>query len=433
MKTNDKQNRQSLVFCPKRRKLIKNLGILGASGAILTKAPFVFAKRQARIKILGTGVTLQQELRRKAMEDLGINIIYETQTGPQVLNKAMMAPSSFDIYEQWSNSISTLWQSGSIQPIDKKRITHWDEINNLTKTGKITPEASYGVGDAPYKILHVQKNQSLGSNHTEQVSFLPYVHNVDSFGYNTMMIPQGDAYQSESWGWLLDKKFAGKVGIINNPSIGLFDLAMAAQAQGLMQFNDIGMMSERELDQLFDILMAFKRQNHFGGFWRDFSDSIKLMSSNRVIIQSMFSPAVSILKQQGVPVTYAAPKEGFRGWHGVMCLSSATQNRQKDIAYEYLNWWLSGWPGAYVARQGYYIPNPERSAKYLSQAEWDYWYQGKPAAEDLQGTDGNIAVSKGSVRNGGNYQKRLSHIAVWNTVMPTYDYSLQKWHQFIGS
>ena len=33
----------------------------------------------------------------------------------------------------------------------------------------------------------------------------------------------------------------------------------------------------------------------------------------------------------------------------------------KDAAYDYMNWWLSGWPGAFIAKQGYYISNPERS------------------------------------------------------------------------
>jgi putative spermidine/putrescine transport system substrate-binding protein len=114
----------------------------------------------------------------------------------------------------------------------------------------------------------------------------------------------------------------------------------------------------------------------------------------------MFSPAVSMLNGKGIPVNFAAPKEGYRGWHGVMCLSSASQGRSKDAAYEYMNWWLSGWPGAFIAKQGYYISNPQRSSKYMSKPEWDYWYQGKPAAQNLAGTDGKISVNKGKIRTG---------------------------------
>ena len=347
--------------------------------------------------------------------------------------KASTQPESFDLYEQWSNSINVLWHSGSIQAIDTKRIKHWDEINNLSKTGRLTKEANIGAGDAPYRILNVQENGELGSQQTGQASFLPYVHNVDSFGYNTQVIPKGVPYETESWGWLLDEKYAGKVGIVNAPTIGLFDLALAAQAKGLTQFKDIGALTTGELDTLFKILIDYKKRGHFSGFWTSVPESVDFMASDRVVIESMFSPAVSALNGRNIPVVYAAPKEGYRAWHGVMCLSSASEGIQKDIAYEYMNWWLSGWPGAFIARQGYYISNAQRSKSLLSQAEWDYWYDGKPAAMPLKGPDGKVSVRAGEVRTGGSYTKRFSNVAVWNTVMPSYDYSLQKWYEFISA
>lgn len=416
-----------------KRKTLKTI----AKSAIITsaalKAPYVFSRTKTTVRVLGTHVTLQEELRKQAMLDLGIDLQFEPKGSAAVLQKASTSPESFDLYEQWSNSIRVLWSSGTIQPIEKSRIKHWNEINSLSKTGQLNPNSKLGAGDAPYKILHVQDDGELGINHTDKLSFLPYVHNVDSFGYNTNVIEKGIPYETESWGWLLDESNKGKVGIVNAPTIGIFDLALAAQAKGMMTFADIGSMTKAELDQLFDILIRLKQQKHFNGFWTSVPESVRFMSTNRVTIESMFSPAVSALNGQNIPVTYAAPKEGYRGWHGVMCLSSATQGRVKDAAYDYMNWWLSGWPGAFIARQGYYISNPQRSAQHLSQAEWDYWYQGKAAAEDLRGTDGKVSVQKGQIRTGGSYEKRFSNVAVWNTVMPTYDYSLQKWYEFINS
>jgi putative spermidine/putrescine transport system substrate-binding protein len=416
-----------------KRSTLKTLAVAGVSAFTASKAPYVFARHKESLRILGTHVTLQEELRQKAMEDLGIDLIFEAKGSAAVMQKASMQPSSFDLYEQWSNSINVLWNSGAIQAIDKKRLTYWDEINPLTKTGKVTKDAKIGAGDAPYKLLHVQHDNTLGIEHTDKVSFMPYVHNVDSFGYNTKIIPKGIAYETESWGWLLDNKYKGKVGIVNAPTIGLFDMALAAQSQGVMTFNDIGEMSKRELDTLFNYLIDLKQQNHFSGFWTSVPESVDFMRTNRVHIESMFSPAVSALNGQNVPVTFAAPKEGYRGWHGVMCMSSALQGNKKDAAYDYLNWWLSGWPGAFIARQGYYISNPQRSAKYLSEAEWNYWYQGKAATEDLRGTDGNISVKQGNIRTGGSYSQRFSNVAVWNTVMRNYEYSLQKWYEFISA
>ncbi len=415
----------------KRRSLKK---VASAAALALTPiAPFVYAKQKTTVRVLGTHVTLQEELRKRAMEDLGINLVYEAKGSAGVLQKATLSPGSFDLYEQWSNSINVLWQSGSIQAIDKNRIERWHEINPLTKTGKLSATAKVGAGDAPYKILHVQSDNKLGIEHTDKISFLPYVHNVDSFGYNTNIISPGIPYETESWGWLLDKKYAGKVGIVNEPTIGLFDLALAAQTTGLVEISDLGAITKVELDLLFSKLIELKKRGHFSGFWNSVPESVQFMASGRVVIESMFSPGVSSLNGQGIPVKYAAPKEGYRGWHGVMCLSSDTTGREKDAAYEYMNWWLSGWPGAFIARQGYYISNPERSRQYLNSDEWDYWYEGKPAAKALKGTDGKTSVKPGESRTGGSYIRRFSNVAVWNTVMPTYEYSLHKWYEFISS
>ena len=91
---------------------------------------------------MGTHVTLQEELRQRAMRELGINVEFTPMGSAAVLQKAAANPNSFDLYEQWSDSINILWQAGAIQPLDIDRLNYWQEINPLTKTGKITPEAS---------------------------------------------------------------------------------------------------------------------------------------------------------------------------------------------------------------------------------------------------------------------------------------------------
>jgi len=415
-----------------KRSTLKKLAAIGLTAGAITHVPYVFARNKVTIRVLGTHVTLQDAIRKQAMSDLGINIEFTPAGSAAVLQRASMDPSSFDLYEQWSNSINVLWNAGSIQPIEKKRLTYFNEINSLTKTGKLSEDANIGAGDAPFKILNVQPDGTLSEQESDLISFLPYVHNVDSFGYNTKFIKPGIAYETESWGWLLDEQHRGKVGIVNAPTIGLFDLALAAKAKGLVKINNIGAMTRIELDNLFKVLLELKRQGHFSGYWNSVPESVQYMKDERVHIESMFSPAVSALNGQDINVRFAAPKEGYRGWHGVMCLSSQTHDSVKDASYDYMNWWLSGWPGAFIARQGYYISNPQRSKPLLSQNEWDYWYDGKIASTDLLETNGNIAVRKGEQRNGGSYTKRFSNVAVWNTVMPTYDYSLQKWYELIS-
>lgn len=416
-----------------RRSFLEKSSKLGVAALATTAFPNILKayNRKPTLRIVGTHVTLQEKIRRQAEKDLGINIKFYPGGSAEVLLKASTDPDSFDLYEQWSNSIKILWQAKTIQPIDTNRLVYWDEINSLTKTGRITKQAKLGLGDAPYKLLYVQENNRLSANKTKQVSFLPYVHNADSFGYNANVVKRGIPYATECWSWLLDERFYGKVAVVNAPTIGLFDLALAVQATGEMHFQNIGNMTRQEVDQLFAIIIAKKRQGHFRGVWSSVPESVEFMASGDVVVQSMFSPGVSTLNGMNIPCVYAAPKEGYRAWHGVMCLSRSCSGERLDAAYAFMNWWLAGWPGAFIARQGYYISNPQRSRPFMSKEEWDYWYDGKPAAQALKGTDGRISVRPGAIRSGGSYVQRFENIALWNTVMDTYEYTLPKWSEFV--
>lgn len=415
----------------KRRTLLKGTAVGFAASTL--PFPAIISARDAQpvVRVIGTHVTLQEPLRLRAERDLGIKLEFSPGGSAQVLLKASTRPQDFEIYEQWSNSIRVLWQSRAIKPIDARRIRYWDELNPLSKTGRLSAEDTIGAGDAPNRILYAQPDGSLDETPREEISYLPYVHNADSIGYNPQQVDEGEPYREESWGWLLAPEHAGRVAIVNAPAIGIFDLALAARAQGLMEFADIGAMSREEIDTLFRHMLRYKKAGHFRGFWNSVPHSAALMLSGDVVVQSMFSPGVSIVRSGGMPCLYAAPREGYRGWHGTMCLSRHASGEREAAAYEYMNWWLSGWPGAFIARQGYYISNPQRSRPYMSEAEWDYWYAGKPAREALRGPDGKITVQVGEQRRGGSYEKRFANISVWNTVMPNFDLTLQHWNELV--
>jgi len=415
-----------------RRHFLWGMGGLAASAMLpLSGFPSITGKVRPRLRVLGTHVTLQEAIRKKAESELGIQIQFEPGGSAEVLHKAATNPEGFDTYEQWSNSLKVLWEADAIQGIEVDRIRYWPEINNLTKKGRIVPDAPVGAGDAPSRLLYAQTDGTLSSNPTGKISFLPYVHNVDSFGYDTRSVPKGIPYETESWSWLLDPRWHGKVAIVNAPTIGLFDLVLALVSRGQLKVQDLGNLTRSEIDALFEIIVDYRKRGHFRGTWHSVPHSVHLMANREVVIESMFSPAVSTLRGMGVPCVYAAPREGYRAWHGVMCLSRAASDEAKEAAYAYMNWWLSGWAGAFIARQGYYISNPERSRPYLSKAEWDYWYEGKPAREPLQGTDGKTVSLPGEVRTGGSYVKRFSNVAVWNSVMEQYEYTLLKWNEFL--
>jgi len=385
------------------------------------------------LRVLGTGVTLIEQIRQRAEEDLGIGLQFEVLDGVAAQAKGVMQPGSYDVYDQWFHSVELLWLSGAIQPIDLSRIELWNEVNTLAKEGRLTPDARFGHGDNPVNQLYVHQGRGLGREPNGKISMLPGAHNVDSFAYNLEEVSAGVPYQTESWGWLLDDQWRGKAALVNDPAIGVIDAALAAEAQGLMSFVNAGNMSLEEIDCLIDILLEKKKAGHFKAFWNSFAEADELMARRDVVIESMWSPSVTRLKARGIPVRYAAPKEGYRAWQGGMCISSRTEGRVLDAVYDYLNWWMSGWPGAMMAKQGYYFSVPDRIRDHLSDNEWAYWYMGEDAVSDLPGPNGLVVARAGERRDGGSYWQRFANIGVWNSIMDEHNYLVRRWQELTAS
>jgi putative spermidine/putrescine transport system substrate-binding protein len=284
--------------------------------------------------------------------------------------------------------------------------------------------------------LYVQPGGTLGraaiGPGAPQISMLPTVYNADSFAYTREVARYYGEDRQESWAWLLDSAWYGRSLLSADPAGSAVELAVAASAAGVLRAGDPGNLSIEEIDELFAFLMAHRRARHLGRFWNTVEESLRGMSSSIVAIGSLWSPGYYALRARGRDLIYADPVEGARGWHSGNCISSAVEGETLDMAYAYLNWWLDGAPGAIMARRGYYISVAEPLRDTLSLAEWAYWYAGKPAEEDLPGTDGVTVAFRGEQRAGGSYSDRMERIAFWSTIMPENNYLIRRWREFIA-
>ena len=382
------------------------------------------------LRVVGTGVSMLDPIKTQAEQDLGITLQWDVKDGLTAQQIAVTQPQAWDVYDQWFNSVKIVWGAGVCQPVDVTRLPQFANLSPLTTEGKVNENAKVGAGDAPVRLLYVQPDGSLLGDPTEQVSMLPLYHNVDAFGYHSEVVSEEDA---QSWAIFLDEDYKGRIGLLNDPATGLMDLALGAQALGLATFEDIGNMTREEIDTIMALLIEQKRGGQFRAFWNSFDESVNLMASGEVVVESMWSPAVTALRVRGIPVIYASPQEGYRGWHGGIMINEQASGATLDAAYEYIDWWMNGWAGALVARQGYYFSIPENAREHLSEAEWDYWYGGQPAAEDMLAPDGGVVAQEGEVRDGGSYETRMSNIAVWNSVMDEHQYLVSKWNEFLAS
>lgn len=83
-----------------RRQLLKSISQAAVGFTAIAHAPYVFTKQRTQLRVLGTHVTLQEKIRQKAMEHCDIELIFEPRGSAAALQKALMKPQSFDLYEQ---------------------------------------------------------------------------------------------------------------------------------------------------------------------------------------------------------------------------------------------------------------------------------------------------------------------------------------------
>jgi putative spermidine/putrescine transport system substrate-binding protein len=386
--------------------------------------------RSPRLRVLGTHEILIEPIRRQAESDLGIIVEDQVADSMDAVRRAVTAPDAFDVYHQW-HTVDLVWSSRSIQPIDLSRIVGWSELALPAKDGPRSDGRSSGAG--PRGKLFLQKDDTLHSDPSNRASMVPTLHGVDAPGFIRSVRNGLVGQEPDRWSWLLDDRWHGKVALASDPSVGIIEAALALESSGHLKFGDIGNLEEEEIDSIVSILIRKKKIGHFRGFWSYGEEAERLMSRGGVCLQSIWSPSVFRLRQIGVDVVCSAPVEGYRGWYAGLCLSSRVSGTVLEAAYAYLNWWLSGKPGAILSRQGYYAATPQRARSFLAEKEWNFWYAGEAAASDLVDPFGGICVRAGDIRDGGSYEIRMSHVRVWNSFMDEQNYLVRRWREFLNA
>lgn len=388
--------------------------------------------KDVTLSLIGTGVSQINEIRDKAQEDLGFKLEMRALSTEENNQIAITQPDQYDIFDGEYFSLPLVVPSGNLMPIDVSRITDYDKIVSFFRTGEFNGmPVEQSQGTAPYKVQYLTGPDSseFSDSPTDYATMIPFQYNADTLGYRPDLVGRN----IESWGELFNEEFRGKTSILDIPQIGIMDAAMVAEALGLMTFGDKGDMTKEEIDQITEILKEQKRAGQFRAFWKTFDESVNLMSSGEVVLQSMWSPAVTAVQSKGIECVYAPLKEGYRGWGGGIGLSKNLEGAKLDAAYEYINWMLEGWVGAFLGRQGYYSASPENAKKYMSEAEWAYWYEGKEASEDIIDPFGTTLAKEGAKRDGGSFEERFGNIVCWNSTMTENTYLVQKWNEFIAS
>ncbi|WP_343503188.1 ABC transporter substrate-binding protein [Alloyangia pacifica] len=414
-----------------RRTLLKGAAAAGAASAF--PAPMIWAQniKDVTLRQFGTGVSNLNEVGQKVKEDLGFTLEMTALDSDAVTQRAATQPGSFDIadIEYWI--CKKVWPTGNLQAMDVSKIKNYDKIVGIFKDGKLTPESTIAQGTAPHTVGFTDgpDGTTFASEQTNWMTLIPTIYNADTLGIRPDLIGR----PIETWAELLNPDFKGKASILDISSIGIMDAAMVCEAMGEIAYGDKGNMTREEIDKTMAIFTEAKKAGQFRAFWKTFDESVNLMASGEVVIQSMWSPAITAVKSRGIDCVYQPLKEGYRSWGGGIGLSKNLSGLELDAAYEYINWYLDGWVGGFLMRQGYYSAVPETSKDYMTENEWGYWFEGKEATDTITNPFGDAMAQAGEVRDGGSFEERMGSVACWNAVMDENQYMVRKWNEFIAA
>ncbi|MFZ9065093.1 MAG: ABC transporter substrate-binding protein, partial [bacterium] len=366
-----------------RRDLLKRGSAVALGAAVgsqaITGFPTIWAQniKNVTLRQFGTGVSNINEIAMRAKEDLGITLEMTALDTNATAQRVVTQPKSFDIADIEYFTLKNVWPSGNLQPMDISKLKHFDKIVGIFKDGRLTPSSKIAQGTAPHTVSFTdgQNSKNFSKSMTNWYTLVPTIYNADTLGIRPDLIGR----PISSWTELLNPEFKGKASILNIASIGIMDAAMVCEAMGEVQYGDKGNMTKDEIDKTMAIFTEAKKAGQFRAFWQTFDESVNLMASGEVVIQSMWSPAITAVRSKGIPCVYQPLKEGYRSWGGGLGLSRNLSGLELDAAYEYINWYLSGWVGGLLMRQGYYSAAPETSKLHMSADEWGFWFEGKAA------------------------------------------------------
>src|SRR6195952_938110 len=350
-----------------RRRLLTaasaTVGVAAGSGA-LRGFPTIWAQniKDIELKHAGQPVTAIQAIGDQATKDLGFKVTMQAAESADLLNRFLTQSANMDVADVSLPYLKYLVGRNVLQTIPISKFKHWDQTLPLfTKSEYADGRKASQQGIAPYTVLYATDatGSKLATAPTEFLTCVPTITNADTLGIR----PDLTGRAITSWADLISPDFKGRAALQDTPSIGVIDVAMAIEARGDVTYANKGNMTKGEIDKTIALMMDIKKSGQFRSFWGSFDQSVNLMASGEVVIQSMWSPAVTAVRTRGIPCVFQPLKEGYRGWGYMFGMMKHMTGLKLEAAYEYLNWYTSGFPGAVIARQGYYSTQPDNVKK----------------------------------------------------------------------
>ena len=389
-----------------RRKVLKGAAATAglAAGSKILGAPTLWAQNLKDVTIVHTGMSYSTiiDIARQATQDLGFTVEMAVTDQAGLINRVTTQPELVDVAD------ADVWQTVLIAPrgvwqgIDVGRIKLWDQVTPIYTQGTFAGNEISRQGISPYEIMYLADKEAteFHDGPTAWATLLPGVYNADTLGIRPDLVGR----PIDSWADLIKPEFHGKAALQDIPSVGIIDAAMALESAGEITYGDKGNMTREEIDATIARLIELKRAGHWRALWSTVDQSVNLMASGEVVIQSMWSPAVTAVRARGIDVKYQPLKEGFRGWGNGLALMRHLDGIELDAAYEYLKL-VHLRLGRRVHRQARLLHLGARAGQGSTWAPTNgaSGYEGQAANEPITDPYSTVTNQVGDVRDGGSY------------------------------
>ncbi|HYC81407.1 MAG TPA: extracellular solute-binding protein, partial [Solirubrobacterales bacterium] len=163
--------------------------------------------------------------------------------------------------------------------------------------------------------------------------------------YNADKVPGGvDSYKE-----MFSDRFAGKISMDGSTAVS--PLAVAAFTLG---FDDPFAMSEAELEEAKQFLLENK--DKVRSYATSDSDLVNLFKSGEVVVSNGGRGSTEEMQDEGLPVKWVEPKEGYWSWVCGLGITSKAKNIQ--AAYKLIDYYASPEAQAIFAGGGFVVTNP---------------------------------------------------------------------------
>lgn len=255
----------------------------------------------------------------------GVNIKWSPKSADaqQALTK-MLAGDGQRLYDVFTDNgggmEDAMAQNGVIVPIDRNRLKNWNLLRD---------EVRLDDGAAAHSIRY-----------KGTLYAIPYLSNADSLAY----IPDELGFTPDSWAYLFDPQFKGRVAMQDDFGPTLTVTAVYLKQSGKVDIKDPSDMLPDEVKAVAQFLIDHKKKGQFRAFWSGFQESVDLLVSKEVVMMSCWEPQVYVSRRKGVFVEYGTMKEGHQVWNNMVMLSKGGKQRGKEDAYYRLcDVFLSPW------------------------------------------------------------------------------------------